>query len=377
MVWCVFAFWGTLVCMEMLEKVVNEVKAVDDTVIQEAKSRHNAMAIPRGSLGRLHELSTKVVGVAGSLDYRIHHKVVAVMAGDHGVAQEGVSLFPQEVTQQMVHNFLRGKASISVLARHVGARVVVVDMGVNGEIEASEGNKGAGADRFVDKKVGKGTANICRGPAMTGDEAIRSICGGIEVFEEEWEKGVHLIGTGDMGIANTTPSAAVVAAAIGGHPAEIVGYGTGIDERTRRTKVEVVERALEVNKPRREDAVDMLTKVGGYEIGGLMGWILAACSHGVPVVIDGFISTGAALLAVTLAPRVKDYLIAGHRSQEKGHSLALDFLGLDPVIDLEMRLGEGTGAALAIGIVEASLKLFHEVASFGEARVTDPEAPKR
>jgi nicotinate-nucleotide--dimethylbenzimidazole phosphoribosyltransferase len=358
--------------IERIQSIIGKIKPIEEDVVLAAVKQHDAMAIPKGSLGRLHELSIKVVGIAGSLDYTIRNKVIAVMAGDHGVAEEGVSLFPQEVTGQMVENFLRGDASISALARHAGARVVVVDMGVNGDIPGYKTRNAAGANRFVCKKIGRGTANIAKGPAMTREEALRTLCAGMEVFEEEATVGVDIVGTGDMGIANTTPSAAIACAVTGMAPEEVVGHGTGLDEKGRTRKVGIVKQVLSVNEPDLKDPVDILAKVGGYEIGGLTGWILAACTRRVPVVIDGFISTAAALLAVKLSGLVRDYLIAGHRSREKGHALCLEFLRLDPVLDLDMRLGEGTGAALAMGIVEAASKLFHEVASFSDAKVTDP-----
>ncbi len=305
----------------------------------------------------------RVAGIMGTPRPRIAHKVIVTMAGDHGVVVEGVSAYPQEVTAQMVYNFLRGGAAINVLARHIGARVVVVDMGVVVDLDPHP--------HLVVKKVGYGTHNIAQGPAMSREEAIRSILNGAAVVEAEIAKGLDILGTGDMGIGNTTPSAAIAAAITGYAPGEVVGRGTGVDDAGFFRKMSVVQRALQVNRPDPLDGLDVLHKVGGFEIGGLVGAILAAAAHRRPVVVDGFISTAAALIAVTLAPQVRPYLIAAHRSQERGHQLMLEWLGLEPLLDLDLRLGEGTGAALAVNIVEAACKVLDEMATFAEAGVSE------
>ncbi|NOX63855.1 MAG: nicotinate-nucleotide--dimethylbenzimidazole phosphoribosyltransferase, partial [Chloroflexi bacterium] len=285
--------------------------------------------------------------------------------GDHGVTAEGVSAFPPEVTPQMVFNFLRGGAAINVLARRAGARVVVVDMGVAARLEPHP--------HLVDKKVAAGTGNIARGPAMTREQAVQALLNGAAVVEAELEKGLDILGTGDMGIGNTTPSAAIAAAITGRMPAEIVGRGTGVDDAGLARKIAAVQRALAVNRPDPHDGVDVLAKVGGFEIGGLAGAMLAAAAHDKPVVIDGFISTAAALIAATLAPGLRPYLIAAHRSQEQGHRLMLRWLGLEPVLDLDLRLGEGTGAALAFHIIESACAALDEMATFAEAGVSERE----
>ena len=349
--------------MDTLTQLIAAIPQPDAAAMRAAQERQDVLTKPQGSLGRLERLSIQLAGIMGTPRPRITHKVITVMAGDHGVVAEGVSAYPQEVTPQMVYNFLRGGAAINVLARHVGARVVVVDMGVAADLEPHPD--------LVDKKVAKGTANIARGPAMTREQALQAVLNGASVVKAEIDKGLDILGTGDMGIGNTTPSAAIAAAITGRAPAEIVGRGTGVDDAGLARKVAAVQRALAVNRPDPHDGLDVLAKVGGFEIGGLAGAILAAAARRKPIIIDGFISTAAALIAVTLAPQVRPFLIAAHRSQEKGHRIMLDWLGLEPVLDLDLRLGEGTGAALAINIVDAACKILDEMATFGEAGVSE------
>jgi nicotinate-nucleotide--dimethylbenzimidazole phosphoribosyltransferase len=311
----------------------------------------------------LEELSVRVAGITGNPLPKIVHKVILTMAADHGVVAEGVSAYPQEVTPQMVYNFLRGGAAINVLARHVGARVVVVDMGVAADLELHPA--------LVDKKIAYGTQNMATGPAMTREEAIRALEAGIEIVEEQLARGMDILATGDMGIGNTTPSSAIVAAITGRPTAEVTGRGTGVDDTQLKKKIAIIERALEVNRPDPEDPLDVLAKVGGLEIGGLAGAILAGAAHRIAVVIDGFISGAATLLAIKLCPKVRDFLIASHCSAEIGHQIVLQYMGLKPLMNMDLRLGEGTGAALGIGIVEASLKILTEMATFAEAGVAE------
>lgn len=350
-----------------LRECLSQIQPIDQRAVQQAKERTEDLLMPRLALGRLHEISWQVAGILGQIPKALPRKVVMVGAGDHGVVEEGVSLFPQEVTRQMIASFINGWAAINVIARHVGARVVVVDFGVKGPVDPKWLEA---KDRFYPMKVREGTDNIARGPAMTREEAEEVILKGLEVFEREAERGLDMIATGDMGIGNTTASAALICALTGFDPDEVVGRGTGLDEEGVRRKAQVVRRALEVNRPDPKDPLDCLSKVGGLEIGGICGWIIGGARARVPVVIDGFISTAAALLAVALEPKVKDYLFAGHCSQEKGHRKALEFLGLRPLLDLEMRLGEGTGACLAFEIVEAGVKILAEMATFEEAGVS-------
>jgi nicotinate-nucleotide--dimethylbenzimidazole phosphoribosyltransferase len=331
--------------------------------MRQAQARQDNLTKPRGSLGLLEELSVKVAGIKGVAQPRIRDKVIVTMAGDHGVAAEGVSLYPQQVTAQMVYNFLRGGAGINVLARHVGARVVVVDMGVATDLEPHP--------ELLTKKVAYGTKNMAQGPAMSREEAIQAIEAGIEIVESELSRGMDIVGTGDLGIGNTTPSSAIVAALTGAPVADVTGRGTGIDDEQLAHKVGTIERALAVNQPDPKDPLDVLAKVGGLEIGGIAGVVLGAAAHRLPVVIDGFISGAGALIAAGLAPQVKDYMIAAHLSVELGHCLVLERLGLTPLLNLNMRLGEGTGAALGISLVEAAVKVLNEMATFADAGVSE------
>lgn len=339
------------------------IPSLDTNTMQAARARQETLTKPQGSLGRLEELSIQLAGIYAQPIPSIKKKAVIVMAGDHGVVAEGVSAFPQEVTPQMVLNFLNGGAAINVLARQAGARVVVVDMGVAVEMPSHPG--------LLVRKVAPGTRNIAIGPAMTRIQAEQVIQAGIEVVEAEIERGLDVAATGEMGIGNTTPSAAIAAVFTGQHPAQIAGRGTGLDDSGLRRKVAVIERALAVNQPNPQDGLDVLAKVGGFEIGGLAGVMIGAAARRKPVVVDGFISTAAAMIAVSLCPQVKPYLIAAHRSQENGHGLMLDWLGLKPLLDFDLRLGEGSGAALALPILEASLAILREMATFGEAGVSE------
>jgi len=347
--------------VEAIERLVGSIGPLDAAAMEAARARQERLTKPPGSLGRLEKIAIHIAGIQGRARPEVAAKAVFVMAGDHGVVAEGVAPYPQAVTVQMVANFTAGGAAINVLARQVGARVVVVDMGVAGEAPPSP---------VLAKKVARGTQNLARGPAMTREQARQSLEAGIEVLEDELASGLQLVGTGDMGIGNTTPSAAIVAAFAGEAPESVTGRGTGVDDVGLARKVEVVRRALEVNEPDRTDGLDVLAKVGGFEIGGLAGVIIAAAAHRVPVVIDGLISGAAALVATTLAPQARDYLIAGHLSPEPGHRAALRHMGLEPLLDLGMRLGEGTGAALAMVIVEAAVRALNEMATFEEAGVS-------
>jgi nicotinate-nucleotide--dimethylbenzimidazole phosphoribosyltransferase len=285
------------------------------------------------------------------------------MAGDHGVVAEEVGNWPQEVTAQMVYNFLKGRAGINVLARQAGARVIVVDMGVAAELEANP--------QLIVRKVAPGTQNMCLGPAMTVEQAVKSIESGIEVVGAELAKGLDIVGTGDMGIGNTTASSAICAAMTGESVVKVTGRGTGISDEQLLHKIEVVKRALAVNQPGRQKPLEVLAKVGGFEIGGLVGVMLSAAAYRIPVVIDGFISGAAALIATALAPTLRDFLIAAHVSAEAGHKVLLRHLGLKPLLDLEMRLGEGTGAVLGIFLAEAAARILAEMSTFAEAGVSE------
>lgn len=349
--------------METIADIINQIEPLDEDAMKSAKDRQDQLTKPRSSLGTLEDISMKLAGIKKDHLPKIKDKVIITMAADHGVTDEGISAYPKEVTPQMVYNFIQGGAAINVLSRNVGARVVVVDMGVSFDFEDDS--------NLIIKKLGYGTNNMAKGPAMTYDEAIRSIKAGIDVFEAEYKKGVDIVCTGDMGIGNTTPSSAIVAAISGKDVKKVTGHGTGIDDLALEKKVKTIKKALEINKPNPKDSIDVLSKVGGFEIGGLAGVILAGAKNRVPVVIDGFISGAAALIATEIAPLAKDYIFASHRSVEIGHKVMLDHMGLEPILDLNLRLGEGTGAALAIGIIEASAKIICEMATFSEAGVSE------
>ncbi len=352
--------------MRKITETIEKIKPIDARILRRTQRRLDSLTKPKGSLGRLEELAKTVVAITGEENPILDRKVIFTMVGDHGVARQGVSAFPQEVTVQMVYNFLQGGAAINVLARAVGAKVVVIDMGVAGEIKSSE--------KLSNKKVASGTQDMMKGSAMSRKQALQSIRGGIEIFEEEANaSGVDIAGTGDMGIANTTSSSAIVACITGSRVQDVTGRGTGIDDEKLRRKIEVIEKALEINQPDPRHPLDILSKVGGFEIGGLVGCILAAAAHRVPILIDGFISTASALIACELCPSLKDYLIAAHRSPEKGHQIALNHLGKIPLLELNMRLGEGTGAVLGIKLVELGVKILNEMATFEEARVSREE----
>jgi nicotinate-nucleotide--dimethylbenzimidazole phosphoribosyltransferase len=350
---------------ELLLTTIERIKPLDKGAMAEARSRQDLLTKPQGSLGRLEELSIKLAGIQVKAIAQIRHKAVITMAGDHGVVAEGVGNWPQEVTAQMVHNFLSGGAGINVLARQAGARVVVVDMGVAAELKNHP--------QLIVKKVAFGTQNICLGPAMTTEQAVRAIESGIEVVEAELAKGLDIVGTGDMGIGNTTASSAICAAMTGEPVAEVTGRGTGISDEQLAHKIGVVKRALAVNQPDPKQPLEVLARVGGFEIGGLVGVMLAAAAHRIPVVIDGFISGASALIATALAPGLRDFLIAAHVSAEAGHKVLLQHLGLKPLVDLNMRLGEGSGAALGIFLAEASAKILAEMSTFGEAGISDKD----
>lgn len=348
---------------EILSNTIGTIKPPDKEAAAKAQARQDQLTKPRGSLGRLEELSIKVAGITGKELPRIEQKAIVTIAGDHGVVAEGVSAYPPEVTIQMVHNFLRGSAAINVLARHIGARMVVVDMGIAAELEPHPS--------LVSRKIALGTHNMAKGPAMSKEQALQAVESGIEVINEEVARGLDIVGVGDMGIGNTTPSSAICAAITGESVGRVTGKGTGVSDEQLALKVKVIETALALNRPDPGDAIDVLSKVGGFEIGGIAGVILGAAAQRLPVVIDGFIAGAAALIASGLCPRVKDYLIAAHVSAEVGHRAILDYLGLRPLLDLGMRLGEGTGAALAISIIEAAAKTLAGMTTFADAGVSE------
>ncbi len=344
-----------------MDELVRAIKPLDAAAMRLARERHAKLTKPAGSLGALEELAIRIAGITGTPVPTLKEKVIITMAGDHGVTAAGVSAYPREVTAQMIVNFLHGGAAINVLARHVGARVVVVDMGVATDIVAAS---------LLSRKIGYGTADMTKGPAMTREDALRAVETGRAVLEREAMKGVDILGVGDMGIGNTTASSALTAVITGAAVEAVTGRGTGIDDHGLARKIDAIEKAIRVNQPDRSDPLELLAKLGGFELGGIAGVMLAAAARRIPVVLDGFVAGAAALLAYELAPAVKEYLIASHRSVERGHSAILTYIGLTPLLDLQMRLGEGTGAALGISLTEAACKLLKEMATFEEAGVS-------
>lgn len=353
-----------------LDKIVQDIEPVDGKWIEKARERTAQLLMPPRALGKLHDISERLCGIQKTLKPSIERKAFLVMAGDHGVVDEGVSVFPQEVTGEMIKTFLNGGAGINVLAGQVNADVFVVDMGVVSNLDPATLN---GGDRLFIQKVAKGTANLSRGPAMTREEAEKSILTGFQLAADLFNNGTQILGTGDMGIGNTTPSAAIGTVLTGSVVEEMVGRGTGVDDKGLFRKHEAIRKGIAINQPNRKDGLDVLSKLGGFEIGGIAGCVLAGAYHRRPVVIDGFISTAGALVAHALCPAVVDYLFAGHCSEELGHRLMLRHLGLEPILDLGMRLGEGTGGALAMGVIEGAVRIFTDMLTFEEAGVTGKE----
>jgi nicotinate-nucleotide--dimethylbenzimidazole phosphoribosyltransferase len=349
---------------QSLEEWAASIKPLDASAI-EAASRHlDSLTKPPGSLGKLEDVARQLAGITGEALPSIGKKAVIVMAGDHGVCEEGVSAFPAEVTHQMVLNFLNGGAAVNVLAGHAGADVICVDVGVNADLEH---------DRLYSRKVRKGTRNMAKEPAMSEHEALQAIQVGIELVQELCTKGYTIFATGDMGIGNTTASSALLAVLAGHDVKAAVGRGTGIDDHRMGHKQAVIERAIAVNKPDKDKPLDVLAKLGGLEIAGLTGVILGAALSRCPVVIDGFISSAAALVASRIAPGSVPYMIASHQSHEQGHEQLLKAIGLKPMLHMDMRLGEGTGALLAFPLIEAAVKIMKEMATFASAGISQSD----
>ena len=350
--------------MSFLEKTTRKIFPQNSEMRAAAEDRLNNLALPHWALGDLMDLAIDIAGMTGTMVPDVKRKAIITMAGDHGVVSENVSKFPSEVTPQMVHNFVNGGAGINALARQAGAEVHVVDMGVAADLSDL-----AAANKIIDKKVGLGTDNIAVGPAMSKAMARRAVESGIDIANDLAPR-IDLFGTGDMGIGNTTPSTAIAAVCSGKSVEELTGRGTGLDDQQLAHKVTVIKKALEVNSIDKTDGLDILSKVGGFEIGGLAGLILGAAANRKPVVVDGFISTAAALIAYKIEPFVRDYLIFSHRSVEQGHKVMQELLGCKkPLLDLNFRLGEGTGAAVAMNLVEGAVAILTEVATFEEAAV--------
>jgi len=348
--------------MDIIETTLARIKPVNQELLAQAQARLDNKTKPLGSLGRLEEFARRMAAISGTLEPDMSRKVVFTFAGDHGIVEEGVSLFPKEVTPQMVFNFLSGGAGVNVLARHNGAEVRVVDVGVDYDFGGTPG--------MIHAKVARGTKNFAKGPAMTRDEALAALQVGIELADRCKTEGIALVGTGEMGIGNTTPSSAIIAAISGIPVRDLTHRGTGIGDAALEQKIRVIEQGLALNEPDANDPLDVLAKVGGLEIAAIAGLVLGCAANSIPVVIDGFISTAGALIASELHPHVRDYVFAAHRSVEIGHRFMLERIGASPILDLDLRLGEGTGAALAMGLIEAGVKIMKEMATFEQAGVS-------
>jgi nicotinate-nucleotide--dimethylbenzimidazole phosphoribosyltransferase len=341
-------------------------ETLDEKVFNAAKERLANQAKPAGSLGVMEDISARLAGIKGTINVKLTNKRIVTCAGDHGVTQEGVSLFPSEVTPQMVYNFANNGASVNVIGNHAGAIVKAADLGVNHDFDPDL--------PIFHKKIRKGTANFTKEPAMTRQEAIASIEAGIQIVNElDAQAPVDLLGTGDMGIGNTTPSSAIIAAFSGIEVEKLTGRGTGIDDKALKNKIEVIKKGLALHKPDPNDPIDVLSKVGGLEIGGLAGLVLGAAAKGIPVICDGLISTAGALIACELAPAAKKYLFASHKSVEVGHMYMHERLGLEPLIDLKFRLGEGTGAAVCMGLLDLSTRILADIKTFEEVGINNAQ----
>jgi nicotinate-nucleotide--dimethylbenzimidazole phosphoribosyltransferase len=348
---------------DLLTRTIINIKPLNKEAMESARARQDTLTKPAGSLGRLEDLSIRLAGIQGKPFPQINQKTVVVMAADHGITARGTSAYPPEVTPQMVMNFIHGGAGINVISRHIGARVVFVDMGVAGDLGSQPG--------LISRKIASATRDFSKEPAMSPTQAVQAIETGIDIVNAEIQKGLDIVGTGDMGIGNTTASAAICSVLTGRPAAEVTGRGTGLDDKGLLNKIKVLNEALALHRPDASQPLEVLSKVGGFEIGGLAGVMLGAAAQRVPVVIDGYISGAAALIAAGLCPLLKEYLIAAHVSVEPGHKFLLKHLGLNPLLDLNMRLGEGTGAALGISLAEIACRILSEMATFAEAGVSN------
>lgn len=354
--------------MSTIEKTLSQIFPQNNEYREQAKLRLDNLALPHWALGDLMDLAIDLAGITQSTTPPTTRKAIVTMAGDHGVTVEGVSKFPSEVTQQMVYNFVNGGAGINALARQSGTDVIIVDMGVDADLTSL-----VAANKIINKKVGLGTGNIAHGPAMSHAMARRSVEAGIDIAYD-LSAQYDVFGTGDMGIGNTTPSTAIASVITGKPVAEVAGRGTGLDDNQLKQKVSVIEKAIEINKPDRNQGLDILAKIGGFEIGGIAGLIIGAAANRKPVVIDGFISTAGALIAYCLEPFTRDYLVFSHKSVEPGHTVMQSHLGCTkPLLDLNMRLGEGTGGALAMNLIDAAVAVLTEISTFEEAAVANAD----
>jgi nicotinate-nucleotide--dimethylbenzimidazole phosphoribosyltransferase len=352
--------------MELLNKTIQSIQPADQAFIQKAYERLDNQARPNGSLGKIEHMAARLAGIYQKIDIHLENKMIVVCAGDHGICEASVSRFPADVTPQMVMNFIQGGASINALARDAGASVHVADLGVNYSFDKEL--------PLFHKKIEFGTHNFSKRTAMTKKQAISSIEAGIEIVEELLqEHPIHVLGTGDMGIGNTTPSTAIIACFSGYPVKKLTGRGTGIDDEGLERKIQIIDNSLKMHRPDPSDPIDVLHKVGGFEIGGLCGLVLGAARHKIPVICDGLISTAGALLAFELCRTAKDYLFASHHSVEVGHQYMLKHMDLEPMLNLDFRLGEGTGAAIGMKIMDAATRALAEIKTFEEVGIANAQ----
>ncbi|MCX7923379.1 MAG: nicotinate-nucleotide--dimethylbenzimidazole phosphoribosyltransferase [Clostridia bacterium] len=344
----------------MYRETIDSIKGLNTDLMDRAQARLDSLTKPLGSLGKLEDIVKQLVGITGEAFPRVDKKAVVIMCADNGVVEEGVSSCPKSVTATVTRNFMKGFTGINVLTRHSGAEIVVVDIGVDDELNC---------EGIINRKIRNGTWNIALGPAMTREEAIRAIEIGIEIVGELKNRGINLLGTGEMGVANTTTSSAVAAVLTGNGVEDMVGKGAGLSKEGLDKKVSVVKQAIDINKPDPNDPLDVLSKLGGFDIAGLAGCFIGAAAHRIPILIDGFISSAAALVAIKIKPEVKDFIFPSHGSAEPGSKLIMEALGFEPMLNLEMRLGEGTGAALAFHIIDAAMATYTQMGTFGDAEI--------
>ncbi|MGI6778299.1 MAG: nicotinate-nucleotide--dimethylbenzimidazole phosphoribosyltransferase [Acetivibrionales bacterium] len=347
------------------KQVIESIPSLEQELMIKAQKRLDSLSKPLGSMGRLESMVKQIVGITKEMFPKVNKKEVVIMCADNGVVEEGISQSTKEITSIVTQNFMKGITGINVFSKHTGAEILVVDIGVDDDIDCPG---------ILDRKIRKGTWNIARGPAMTRQEAVRAIEVGIDIVESLKKKGVNLIGTGEMGIGNTTTSSAIAAFLTGCRVEDMVGRGAGLSRSAFNRKIEVVKRAIDVNKPDADDPIDVLAKLGGFDIAGLVGCYIGAGAYRIPILIDGFISLTAALVAIKLNPKLKDYILPSHGSAEPGTKKVMDFLGYEPYLNLGMRVGEGTGAALAFHIVDAAIAAYTHMGTFGDAEI-EPYVP--
>ncbi|MBL4936197.1 nicotinate-nucleotide--dimethylbenzimidazole phosphoribosyltransferase [Clostridium sp. YIM B02515] len=348
--------------MNLLTKTINTITSSDKESVERAVKYIDNLTKPLGSLGKLEEIGAKFAGITGKVFNKAEKKNIIVMCSDNGICEEGVSSADQIITQVMTNSIPEMKTGVGVLASFANAELTVVDIGVKGEILNS---------KVIKRKVNNGTANICKGQAMSREEAVKAIEVGIEITDKLCSEGYEMLGTGEMGIGNTSTSAAVISALLDIDIEELVGPGVGLTEEQVENKKKVIKKALEINKPDKKDVIDVLSKVGGFDIAGMCGCFLSAAKNKKPIVIDGVISCAAALCAYILKPETRDYMFTSHKSEEKAVTFVFDYINLQPILDLNMRLGEGSGCPLAFNIIEAALHMVNNMATFGDVGITE------